>query len=1230
MANIKRGDQSSWVYDASLETEDKITQDHLIKFYGLSNTTARPYCPNRYSSKCFTEKKTRCTNSRCKDNPNCLNHLGQEFWEREDAFEKYCQANGLSVDLAEVRTRMEGSPVGLKNLGATCYVNSLLQVWFHNLHIRKGIYEFQHHEERNPICYQLQRAFAFLEHGNQDTYDPIHFIEALELNADEEQDVQEFCKLFTSLLNSVFETQERANLRNLFKDQFEGEYEYGTKCSKCKNVSHRRETFHELELHIKDNTSLEQCIERFLKPETMKGDDQYFCSECESKQNATRTTRINKLPNVLNVQLMRFVYDIKTCTKKKNNARIKFPRTLSACMLQTPLQKKRKGTSTEDSKGIIPDHKRKRSVGDDLCSIDGHASQQKVISKSVKGKDDAGMQIDEFVDLPNNQTTSTLTEDVVSVATSGEGTEHKARMVCTKGSADGPTSDNSGLKSLKSPTSGRRESIRIQNQITTNAANNASGDIEVRTVVLEHSVSSEQTATETPNAAVTPRRRRRKGAQTRSPLTTPKLNDEVIPPAEPTNGSTTSHSKKRRKKQPKEAGVDTLAEPTTEMCSEIDENGSSEENDTDDVYDLTAVLTHEGPSAYSGHYTAYVFDTGKQCWFKFDDEKVTNEGPVLNLQTCQDSKPKKKKSVSSESSEKVKTEEIEPEHIENGDHHCSSRDAYMLIYTKRTLDQPQMVRPMDTIMQEIEQANRLMHKQAHAQNESLFSAREQFDRERESRRAIYSTWDVVEENGASYFFPKSFLQDWINGPLYQSEESKSSSSGSVPPAVPVLACDHGNLSPYQMKLVKRVNKACGEMITQQHPGWDEVFSLDQLCSKCALEFLKEKRYQAQHSKDVQEFEKAMKVKSPEQYLISKAWVKEWCKKTPGFDWEDISSDPFPEHEAYGLDVRCTHGGVSLDLSNCRPITKKAMEVLVKLFPNYQPPDESTSQCEKCVKEQENGRSSSARALKEVEEERMQCKYLVTQGRKDLATLSEPTYFVIDNAFIQEWRSFVRNPESKLRPEAFDNSFLFCQHGRLHYDFSDPVDQPVLNKLSFLTSPEWLLFKSHYAGGPEVQLKKPIIEDQVIYETIPGVCPECVVSRRLDFQEAVVHICRKEKSEQSEVSAEGKKKRTARGTRVSQRSKSNVRARITVRKDDTVKDIKVKIMDKLNISPLYQRLYFLDHELVNNDVSIRELGMLPNSQIYLSEIEPVKEEEEIWEDQASKGEETGFKGTSLLA
>ena len=84
----------------------------------------------------------------------------------------------------------------------------------------------------------------------------------------------------------------------------------------CGSKSVSPSPFFELELNLKPKgtTTLRDCLEQLLAVERLEGDNQYLCSHCSdrvgepTKSDATRQTRITQLPEILNVQLMRFIF----------------------------------------------------------------------------------------------------------------------------------------------------------------------------------------------------------------------------------------------------------------------------------------------------------------------------------------------------------------------------------------------------------------------------------------------------------------------------------------------------------------------------------------------------------------------------------------------------------------------------------------------------------------------------------------------------------------------------------------------------------------------------------------------------------------------------------------------------------------------------------------------------------------------------------------------------------
>uniref|UniRef100_A0A674BXK2 Ubiquitin carboxyl-terminal hydrolase 48 n=1 Tax=Salmo trutta TaxID=8032 RepID=A0A674BXK2_SALTR len=312
-------EKAAWRWVESVRPED-IHREHIEIAYRI----------------CVPSCKRGACRRNCKGNPNCLVGIGEHAWLgeiNENSFH--------NIDDPNSERRDKNTFVGLTNLGATCYVNTFLQVWFHNLELRRTLYLCQNARAEDPhtivsfsdyeprsICEHLQYLFALLQNSNRRYIDPSGLVKALGLDTGQQQDAQEFSKLFLSLLEDTLSKQKNPNLQNVIQLQFCGQMSYVTVCNQCGRASPLPSRYYELELNIQGHKNLTECVTEFLKEEKLDGDNRYFCESCQSKQNATRRIKLHSLPRVLNLQLMRFVFDRQTGHKKKLNTFISFPEQL--------------------------------------------------------------------------------------------------------------------------------------------------------------------------------------------------------------------------------------------------------------------------------------------------------------------------------------------------------------------------------------------------------------------------------------------------------------------------------------------------------------------------------------------------------------------------------------------------------------------------------------------------------------------------------------------------------------------------------------------------------------------------------------------------------------------------------------------------------------------------------------------------------------------------------------
>ena len=271
-----------------------------------------------------------CSNCRknCSGNPKCLHGLGEAAWSRSCTKAEQKEVLLKIKQGLNAERRLPGELVGLRNLGATCYVNTYLQLWFHNLEFRNAIFALEDHtligDNGLPqsICGQLQLMFGLLQNSVSKSVDPTSFINCLGLPTDLQQDAQEFSKLFMCLLETT------PGLSQVIQDQFCGKSAYITRCTKCQTVVETASKFYELDVNIQGHKDLKSSIFDYLKEEHLQNDNQYFCDICNSKQDAVRQIVLKELPPCLNIQLLRFVYDRASQQKYKINTNLSFPETL--------------------------------------------------------------------------------------------------------------------------------------------------------------------------------------------------------------------------------------------------------------------------------------------------------------------------------------------------------------------------------------------------------------------------------------------------------------------------------------------------------------------------------------------------------------------------------------------------------------------------------------------------------------------------------------------------------------------------------------------------------------------------------------------------------------------------------------------------------------------------------------------------------------------------------------
>ncbi|GLD58483.1 uncharacterized protein AKAME5_002882900, partial [Lates japonicus] len=205
---------------------------------------------------------------------------------------------------------------GLLNQGATCYLNSVLQVLFMTEDFREAVESLTCGSDL--IDRHLQALFEDLNKRTAYTYNITKKLGIDRVN--EQRDAAEY---YEKILTQT--SHEASKI-------FHGQLTHVTICSTCHAEKNRDGLFWHLPLELVDSSSEDYSVvdgtEEYFRDLNFSGENQMYCDQCDAKSDATVKCVMKHHPEVLTLLLKRFQFNYYCMSYVKNNCVVDVPSTL--------------------------------------------------------------------------------------------------------------------------------------------------------------------------------------------------------------------------------------------------------------------------------------------------------------------------------------------------------------------------------------------------------------------------------------------------------------------------------------------------------------------------------------------------------------------------------------------------------------------------------------------------------------------------------------------------------------------------------------------------------------------------------------------------------------------------------------------------------------------------------------------------------------------------------------